>query len=76
MRELLTQWNMSLSLEVIDLMQGMLKADPNHRLSLEEIASHPWMMSTQELPAPVPPAHTATPLTPPQPPTPATHRPT
>lgn len=36
----------ALSDDAIDLLQSMLMADPNDRLSLRQILSHPWVTST------------------------------
>jgi len=41
---ILTQWNMNLSADAIDLLQQMLFRDPHDRLSLEQVRHHPWMM--------------------------------
>lgn len=40
---MLASWDMDLSPEVVDLMQRMLQADPASRITLAEIARHPWM---------------------------------
>lgn len=42
MTQLLTQWNCGLSPEAMDLLQKMLYKDPQHRLSLRQVCSHPW----------------------------------
>jgi serine/threonine protein kinase len=44
---LLTHWSREsntreLSAEVMDLLQKMLYKDPQHRLSLRQVCSHPW----------------------------------
>mmetsp|Transcript_5599 Transcript_5599/g.8319 ORF Transcript_5599/g.8319 Transcript_5599/m.8319 type:complete len:354 (-) Transcript_5599:92-1153(-) len=36
-------WNMDLSHEVLDLIQHILRPDPNQRLSISQILAHPWM---------------------------------
>jgi len=40
---MLEQWQMSVSPEAGDLMQNMLWPDPSRRLSLEQVAVHPWV---------------------------------
>lgn len=42
MTALLIQWNSGLSAEAMDLLQKMLYKDPQHRLSLRQVCSHPW----------------------------------
>ena len=45
--ELLTMWGYGhLSVEVQDLLCRMLRPQPIDRISLEEVARHPWMMSS------------------------------
>eukprot|EP00592_Proboscia_alata_P002318 CAMPEP_0194371186 /NCGR_PEP_ID=MMETSP0174-20130528/19575_1 /TAXON_ID=216777 /ORGANISM="Proboscia alata, Strain PI-D3" /LENGTH=377 /DNA_ID=CAMNT_0039149101 /DNA_START=212 /DNA_END=1345 /DNA_ORIENTATION=- len=40
--QLLTEWELGLSPELMDLLQGMLYRDPNQRLCLQQILKHPW----------------------------------
>lgn len=35
------------STEVIDLLQGMLKANPNERYTLQQVLQHPWIIQNQ-----------------------------
>jgi len=42
--EILTNWNMNLSAEAMNLLQGMLRIDPRDRLSLQQVRNHPWML--------------------------------
>lgn len=41
--QMLTEWNLELSADVMDLLQRMLWVDPKDRLSLEQVRAHPWM---------------------------------
>jgi serine/threonine protein kinase len=43
LRNMLLQWNIIISDEAMDLLQRMLRAEPSHRLTIEQIRSHPWM---------------------------------
>lgn len=43
MRELLQSWGSTVSLEAIDLMEGMLSVDANRRIKMEDILLHPWI---------------------------------
>lgn len=40
---ILRRWNMGLSEDLMDLLQGMLMVDPQQRLTLDQILEHPWM---------------------------------
>mmetsp|Transcript_43361 Transcript_43361/g.52034 ORF Transcript_43361/g.52034 Transcript_43361/m.52034 type:complete len:378 (+) Transcript_43361:265-1398(+) len=40
--QLLTEWELGLSPELMDLLQGMLYRDSNDRLCLQQILKHPW----------------------------------
>jgi len=42
---MLAQWGLELSPGVIDLLQGILRPEPLHRLTIEEILAHPWMQA-------------------------------
>lgn len=44
LRSLMKSLKITLSLEVCDLIQNMLREDPNDRLSLAEVMNHPWVM--------------------------------
>lgn len=39
---LLRDWSVTLSPEAVDLLKGLLKADPRERLTLNEVLNHPW----------------------------------
>jgi len=41
--QMLTEWNVGLSGDAMDLLQRMLWIDPNDRLSLAQVRAHPWM---------------------------------
>ena len=45
--QMLTEWNVGLSADAMDLLQRMFWLDPLDRLSLEQVWSHPWMTATQ-----------------------------
>jgi serine/threonine protein kinase len=40
---MLQSWNRQISPQATDLLQRMLRADPRHRLSLEEVKDHEWV---------------------------------
>ncbi|GAX17413.1 hypothetical protein FisN_5Hh058 [Fistulifera solaris] len=48
--QMLTEWNLGLSSDAMDLLQRMLFLDPKDRLSLEQVLAHPWML--QPVPTP------------------------
>lgn len=50
--QMLTEWNLGLSQDAMDLLQRMLFVDPKDRLSLDQVRSHPWMQGTQTPPSP------------------------
>lgn len=43
--QMLTEWDVGLSSDVMDLLQRMLFLDPKDRLSLEQVRTHPWMIN-------------------------------
>ena len=43
LREMVLDWGFELSMEVLDLMQNILRPEPDQRLSLAQILAHPWM---------------------------------
>lgn len=54
---LLKSWGVSLSLEAVDLMEGMLCVDPKRRLTLRQVMNHPWFkMADRNSNVPPPPA--------------------
>ena len=46
--QMLTEWQVGLSGDAMDLLQRMFWLDPTDRLSLEQVCAHPWM--SQDLP--------------------------
>ena len=44
--QMLTEWNVGLSADAMDLLQRMFWLDPLDRLSLEQVWNHPWMRAT------------------------------
>jgi len=43
--QMLTEWDIGLSSDAMDLLQRMLFLDPKDRLSLEQVRAHPWMVN-------------------------------
>jgi len=43
--QMLTEWNLGLSSDLMDLLQRMLFLDPKDRLSLDQVRAHPWMVN-------------------------------
>ena len=41
--QMLTEWEIGLSSDSMDLLQRMLFLDPKDRLSLDQVRAHPWM---------------------------------
>lgn len=41
--QMLTEWEIGLSSDAMDLLQRMLFLDPKDRLSLDQVRAHPWM---------------------------------
>lgn len=53
--QMLTEWEIPISSDAMDLLQRMLFLDPNDRLSLDQVRAHPWMVSgPSQPPAPRP----------------------
>ena len=50
LRQLLSDWNVCISEEGIELLQGMLEIDPRKRLTLDEVCHHPWFRYPDEPP--------------------------
>lgn len=50
--QMLTEWNLGLSSDAMDLLQRMFWMDPQDRLSLEQVKAHPWMKRPEVLPPP------------------------
>ena len=46
LKETLRHWDVPISDEACDLLQGMMWSDPSDRLNLAQIASHPWVTGT------------------------------
>jgi serine/threonine protein kinase len=52
--QMLTEWDIGLSPDAMDLLQRMLFLDPKDRLSLEQVRAHPWMVNgPSQPPAPL-----------------------
>ena len=45
--QMLTEWELGLSSDAMDLLQRMLFLDPKDRLSLDQVRAHPWMVTGQ-----------------------------
>lgn len=43
--QMLTEWELGLSSDAMDLLQRMLFLDPKDRLSLDQVRAHPWMVN-------------------------------
>jgi serine/threonine protein kinase len=43
--QMLTEWEIGLSSDAMDLLQRMLFIDPKDRLSLDQVRAHPWMVN-------------------------------
>ena len=43
--QMLTEWELGLSSDSMDLLQRMLFLDPKDRLSLDQVRAHPWMVN-------------------------------
>jgi serine/threonine protein kinase len=43
--QMLTEWEIGLSPDAMDLLQRMLFLDPKDRLSLDQVRAHPWMVN-------------------------------
>lgn len=43
--QMLTEWEIGLSSDAMDLLQRMLFFDPKDRLSLDQVKAHPWMVN-------------------------------
>lgn len=48
--QMLTEWEIGISADAMDLLQRMLFLDPKDRLSLEQVRSHPWMLGMRQPP--------------------------
>lgn len=45
--QMLTEWEIGLTSDAMDLLQRMLFLDPKDRLSLDQVRAHPWMVNGQ-----------------------------
>lgn len=43
--QMLTEWEVGISSDAMDLLQRMLFIDPKDRLSLDQVKAHPWMVN-------------------------------
>jgi len=50
--QLLVDWSIEISREGVDLLQGMLSIDPRKRLTLAQVANHPWFSFPDDAPSP------------------------
>ena len=50
--QMLTEWDLGLSQDAMDLLQRMMFLDPKDRLSLDQVRCHPWMQGTRKPPSP------------------------
>jgi len=48
--QMLTEWELGLTPDAMDLLQRMLWLDPRDRLSLEQVLAHPWMVNGPRTP--------------------------
>jgi serine/threonine protein kinase len=48
--QMLTEWEIGLSSDSMDLLQRMLFVDPKDRLSLDQVRAHPWMVNGHRAP--------------------------
>lgn len=48
LKDLLLHWKISLSSSAVDLIQRMLQPNPEKRISMEEILTHPWLSESNE----------------------------
>jgi serine/threonine protein kinase len=48
--QMLTEWEIGISSDAMDLLQRMLFSDPKDRLSLDQVRAHPWMTNGPSAP--------------------------
>lgn len=48
--QMLTEWEIGVSADGLDLLQRMLFLDPKDRLCLAQVRAHPWMQGPQRMP--------------------------
>lgn len=53
LRQLLTDWQVQMSDEGIQLLQGMMNVDPRLRLTIDEVIHHEWFSYLDEPPTPI-----------------------
>ncbi len=51
-QQIVTNWNLGLSADLMDLLQRMFWLKPEMRLSLNQVREHPWMRGDQVSPPP------------------------
>ena len=49
-KETLCHWEVSISEDACDLLQGMMWSDPADRLNLAQVSSHPWVTGSRSTP--------------------------
>jgi hypothetical protein len=48
--QLLSDWNVTISPECLDLLKGMIQIDPRRRFTIERVRNHPWFDLPDEAP--------------------------
>lgn len=48
--QMMTEWEIGISSDAMDLLQRMLFSDPKDRLSLDQVRAHPWMVNGPRIP--------------------------
>jgi serine/threonine protein kinase len=48
--QMLTEWDIGVTPDAMDLLQRMLFLDPKDRLSLDQVRAHPWMVNGPRAP--------------------------
>jgi serine/threonine protein kinase len=54
--QMLTEWDIGITPDAMDLLQRMLFLDPKDRLSLDQVRAHPWMLNGPQVPPHMNPA--------------------
>ncbi len=52
LQQIVADWNLGLSADLLDLLQRMLWLEPDMRLSLNQVRGHPWMQGEISRPPP------------------------
>mmetsp|Transcript_11666 Transcript_11666/g.17964 ORF Transcript_11666/g.17964 Transcript_11666/m.17964 type:complete len:108 (+) Transcript_11666:2-325(+) len=48
-KRLLQDWNLNLTSEATNILEGMLQENPRERTTLEEVLNHPWLQQPLRL---------------------------